>query len=198
MPNAWDMDAQDVGIFYYKQSQMPTEDATLPSSGGMQRSGLGMATKHFSVTSDKERTSSFEAGVQTNHLNRHISHNSRISSHGNPDSPSEYGDVLDRDFDDLDDVETAQPTRDAQRSIYFKGLSDRVTYKDLTDVIRGGKILDIHINKKDRTARVAMLDGAAEFLAHVKRDDLYVKTKRVCSYVHLFCLLQSNPSLRSK
>jgi len=65
-----------------------------------------------------------------------------------------------------------------QRTLLITGLSDRITYKDLTNVIRGGRILYLTI-RKDLTAIVFMLEGAAEFLAHVKRHDLYVQTKRV-------------------
>lgn len=66
-----------------------------------------------------------------------------------------------------------------QRTIHITGLSDRITYKHLTDVIRGGRIVYINL-RGDRTATVFMLEGAAEFLAYVKRHDLYVETKRVC------------------
>lgn len=73
--------------------------------------------------------------------------------------------------------ETSFP-RHGQRTLLITGLSDRITCKDLTDVIRGGRIVYITI-RPDRTATVFMLEGATEFIAHVKRHDLYVKDKRV-------------------
>lgn len=76
-----------------------------------------------------------------------------------------------------------------KRTLLISGLSEFITYKDLTNVIRGGMVLYIDM-RKDRTATVFMLEGAAEFLAHVKRHDLYVQSKRVCTsltpYRHTF------------
>ena len=89
-------------------------------------------------------------------------------------------------LNDLDhETSTMIPSRsedmvlgDRRRTLLITGLSRRITYKNLTNVIRGGRILYITL-RNDQTATVFMLEGAAEFLAHVKRHDLYVETKRV-------------------
>lgn len=96
---------------------------------------------------------------------------------------SGYFDLDRQDVSDGSDAAhaTQQPktlSRHDKRTLLFTSLSDSITHKDLTSVIRGGRILDIHI-PTDKTARVSMCEGAADFLHWVKRNDLYVKTKRV-------------------
>ncbi|KAF2191119.1 hypothetical protein K469DRAFT_696858 [Zopfia rhizophila CBS 207.26] len=69
------------------------------------------------------------------------------------------------------------PTHD-QRTILITNLSDRTTHKDLTDVIRGGRLLDIFL-RKDRSATISFVEGAQEFLAYAKRNDIYLHMKRL-------------------
>lgn len=76
-----------------------------------------------------------------------------------------------------------------QRTVLISNLSDRTTHKDITSIIRGGRLLDIFL-RHDRTATVSFVEGAAEFLAYAKRNDIYLHQKRVCS-----CLLQIRPPL---
>jgi hypothetical protein len=65
-----------------------------------------------------------------------------------------------------------------QRTILISNLSERTTHKDLVNIIRGGRILDIFL-RNDRSATVSFVEGAAEFLAYAKRKDIYLHTKRV-------------------
>jgi hypothetical protein len=90
-------------------------------------------------------------------------------------------------FDSIDDTdrdEEAQtppypriPVHD-QRTIVISNLSEGTTHKDLTDVIRGGRLLDIYL-RNDRTATVSFVEGAQEFLSYTKRNDIYLHLKRV-------------------
>jgi hypothetical protein len=66
-----------------------------------------------------------------------------------------------------------------QRTILFTNLSDKTTHKDLTNLVRGGRLLDIYL-RNDRCATVSFVEGAADFMAYAKRKDLYLHTKRVC------------------
>ena len=63
------------------------------------------------------------------------------------------------------------------RTLYFSGLSDRTTLRDLLSVIKGGKLLSI--NMRGGSATVSFHSGAAEFLAWAKRNDLYLQAKRI-------------------
>lgn len=65
-----------------------------------------------------------------------------------------------------------------QRTILIANLSEHTTHKDLAGIVRGGRLLDIFV-RNDRTATVSFVEGAAEFLAYTKRNDIYLHTKRV-------------------
>lgn len=67
-----------------------------------------------------------------------------------------------------------------QRTIFVANLAERTTHKDITEVIRGGRLLDIFL-RNDRSATVSFVEGAADFLAFVKRNDVYLHGKRVSS-----------------
>ncbi|KAI9699495.1 MAG: hypothetical protein M1820_007126 [Bogoriella megaspora] len=64
------------------------------------------------------------------------------------------------------------------RTLRFSNLSDRTTHKDLLNIVRGGKIVELYI-RDDRTACVSFVDGAKEFFAYAKRNDFYVNQKRL-------------------
>lgn len=66
----------------------------------------------------------------------------------------------------------------AMRTLYFCGFHPRTTYRDLLSVIKGGKILSINL-PSGRSATVTFHDGAGEYLAWVKRNDIYLHSKRV-------------------
>jgi hypothetical protein len=68
-----------------------------------------------------------------------------------------------------------------QRSLVFKGISNRTTLADLARVIRGGQILNFYIRHQERQAHVSFVSAqAAEaFYLYSKRSDIYILDKRV-------------------
>lgn len=78
--------------------------------------------------------------------------------------------------------------RNEQRTLLIKNLSDRVTHKDVVEVVRGGALLDVYLRSNDRSASVSFVEGAAAqaFLAYAKRNDIYIHGKRV-SLTRLDC-----------
>jgi hypothetical protein len=78
-----------------------------------------------------------------------------------------------------DDREHLQriPSQD-QRTVLITNLPERTTHKDLVNIVRGGRLLDIFL-RNDRTATISFVEGAAEFLFYAKRTDIYLYTKRV-------------------
>jgi hypothetical protein len=74
----------------------------------------------------------------------------------------------------------AQFAKHAKRTIHLLNLPEGITYQDLTDNIRGGMLLEVLI-RSDRVAAVSFLeeDAATAYFQHVKRNDLYIKAKRV-------------------
>ncbi len=65
-----------------------------------------------------------------------------------------------------------------QRTLLISNLPERTTHKDVASIIRGGRLLDIFL-RNDRTAIVSFVEGAADFLAYAKRNDIYLNMKRV-------------------
>ncbi|MCJ1270940.1 hypothetical protein MMC22_010839 [Lobaria immixta] len=91
---------------------------------------------------------------------------------------------------DLEKEEQSSPTaktekqhyaKAEQRTIVAKNLSDRVTHKDIVDIIRGGAVLDIFLRANERSASISFIEGAAaqEFLNYAKRNDIYIHGKRI-------------------
>lgn len=94
---------------------------------------------------------------------------------------------------DKDDGSLAVPrtekkryARDEQRTILAKNLSDRVTHKDIIDIVRGGLVLDIFLRSNERSASISFVEGLAaqDFMNYVKRNDIYLHGKRVGSTRH--------------
>ena len=104
-------------------------------------------------------------------------------------SALEEGSAFTSDFEKHDpDLAAPQPERKRfakmeQRTIFVKNLSERATHKDIIDVVRGGLVLDIYLRSHERSASVSYVEGSAahEFMNYVKRNDIYVHGKRVCT-----------------
>ena len=64
-----------------------------------------------------------------------------------------------------------------KRNLFFAGLPANATHKDLTNIIRGGRLLNIYL-RPDKAATVAFVDGAAEFLAYSQQQNLFVHNKK--------------------
>lgn len=80
--------------------------------------------------------------------------------------------------------------RNEQRTIVAKNLHERTTHKDITEILRGGTVLDIYLRTNDRTASISFVEGrhAQNFMNYVKRNDIYVHGKRVSVVCILFRL----------
>jgi hypothetical protein len=77
--------------------------------------------------------------------------------------------------------------RNEQRTILIKNLSDRVTHKDIVDIVRGGALLDVYLRSNDRSASISFVEGVAAqaFMAYAKRNDIYIHGKRVSILIYL-------------
>jgi hypothetical protein len=72
----------------------------------------------------------------------------------------------------------------AKRTILLTNLPDVTTHSDIVDAVRGGLLLEVYLRRHDRTACISFLEEAHadEFFRHVKRNDLYIRGKRVRSF----------------
>ncbi|KFY92403.1 hypothetical protein V498_04961 [Pseudogymnoascus sp. VKM F-4517 (FW-2822)] len=75
----------------------------------------------------------------------------------------------------------SQFLRNARRTILLSNLPEATTHADVTDAVKGGMLLDIFLRSQDRAASVSFLDGNAanDFFRYAKRNDLYIRGKRV-------------------
>ncbi|KAK1595227.1 uncharacterized protein LY79DRAFT_511301 [Colletotrichum navitas] len=71
--------------------------------------------------------------------------------------------------------------RMATRTILISNLAEGTAHADVTDVVRGGQLLDIFLRTHDRSAQVSFLHAsdARAFLEYTRRHDLYIRHKRV-------------------
>ncbi|QSZ35064.1 hypothetical protein DSL72_007928 [Monilinia vaccinii-corymbosi] len=69
----------------------------------------------------------------------------------------------------------------AQRTVQLFNLPEGTTHADICDAVRGGMLLDIYLRAYDNVASVSFLEQAHanEFFRYVKRNDLYIRSKRV-------------------
>jgi hypothetical protein len=82
------------------------------------------------------------------------------------------------------DQQSQRPRFDRQctRTVQLMNLPEGTTHADITAVVRGGILLDIFVRTHDRSATVSFLNAmdARAFFDHVRRNDLYSRSKRVC------------------
>lgn len=74
-----------------------------------------------------------------------------------------------------------QHARMCRRTVMLYSLSPMTTHEDVTNVVRGGLLLEIYIRKADHVALVSFLreEDATQFYEHARRQDMYIKGKRV-------------------
>ena len=73
--------------------------------------------------------------------------------------------------------------RVCNRTITFYGLPTHTTLGDVTSVVRCGKLLDVFLRSAEHTASVSFVqeEDAVRFYDHARKNDIYMKNKRVCS-----------------
>lgn len=115
----------------------------------------------------------------------------QAASYDHPESSSDNENPL-QDYDEFDQATSHRVPVHDQRTILITNLPEQTTHKDLASIIRGGRILDIFL-RNDRSATISFVEGAAEFLAYTKRNDVYLHMKRV-SKVKVGFVHQANDS----
>jgi hypothetical protein len=94
------------------------------------------------------------------------------------DQPESLADSQPKDDDDHDQGSAHRVPLHDQRTVFIANLPEGTTHKDVAGIVRGGRLLDLFL-RNDRSATVSFVEGAAEYLAHAKRNDIYLRTKRV-------------------
>jgi hypothetical protein len=86
-------------------------------------------------------------------------------------------DIFDENMPSAGNLDHHQSSAQSQGTLFFSGLSERTTYKDIMSIIKGGKVISSVL--RNNGALVTLATGAAEFLAWSKRNDIYLQGKRV-------------------
>ncbi|GIZ38525.1 hypothetical protein CKM354_000194100 [Cercospora kikuchii] len=108
-----------------------------------------------------------------------VSASQRHASYGGPAFSIVDGTEADSFMDEGNDIEeTPAGPEQPLRTLYFTGFGTRTTYRDLLSVIKGGKLLTVSM-RSEKSATVTFLDAASDYLAWVKRNDIYLHGKRV-------------------
>lgn len=71
--------------------------------------------------------------------------------------------------------------RQCARTIQLLNLAEGTTHAEIINAVRGGILLDVFLRAHERSATVSFLQSAdaRKFFDHVRRNDLYIKNKRV-------------------
>ncbi|TGO66345.1 hypothetical protein BOTNAR_0063g00270 [Botryotinia narcissicola] len=95
----------------------------------------------------------------------------------------DYNDTFDFETESSSQTKSQRPSYEkfAKRTIQLYNLPDGTTHADVCGAVRGGMLLDMYLRTYDHTAMVSFLEQAQanEFFRHVKRNDLYIRSKRV-------------------
>lgn len=78
----------------------------------------------------------------------------------------------------------------AQRTICLSRLSVATTYSDILNVVKGGMLLDIYLRDPCPSGRIASISfleesSAREFFSHSTLNGLYIRGKKVFSFLEL-------------
>jgi len=74
-----------------------------------------------------------------------------------------------------------QYAKNSQRTVQLSNLPEATTHAEIAGAVRGGMLLDIYLRSNDRVAAISFLEEehAKAFYHYVKRNDLYIRGKRV-------------------
>lgn len=85
-----------------------------------------------------------------------------------------------------------QYARMCKRTLALSGLPENTTHKDVTNVVRGGMLLDIFLRAAEHVALVSFLreEDAVRFYDHARKNDVYIKNKRARTTLACSCWCQ--------
>lgn len=155
----------------------------------------GGAFKSQFLRSSTHATNQSRMGTQNYTYGRNDNYNPRNGGNGTNSGPNHSHNF--DDFSTIPDVPAdgfseagngytdqgrrQQYAKNAQRTIQLSNLPEAVTHAEITNAIRGGMLLDIYLRSNDRVAAISFLEEehAKAFFHHVRRNDLYIRGKRV-------------------
>ncbi|RFU33918.1 hypothetical protein B7463_g2442, partial [Scytalidium lignicola] len=163
--------------------------------GGMKEEVLELLIQDDQLSTEDDRTTTYSTTDQMSDGGAYLTPDTSVSQEYNPktNSNNEY---INKDllyetsgkFEVYDGYNFPRPTfsqqfykNEAKRTVQLSNLPEGVTHADLTNVVRGGLLLDIFLRRNDHTASISFLEEqhAQDFFRHVKRHDLYIRGKRV-------------------
>ncbi len=162
---------KSVGLQSSIQNSAPTSFHRVPRASGLPSNGYYGGSVNASFFTNHAHQPQSHLRIPS--LQRQTSYGiSSVQDNAAFDDEDEFNDGATVDLNSLSST-------NERRTIFFNGLSDRTTYRDLLSVIKGGKLLSINM-RSERSALVTFYEGAADFLAWTKKNDIYLNAKRVC------------------
>lgn len=184
---------QKGGTTAYSTLDDPTDsDSFFPRSSDSAAQGINGNGQDYTYGRNANYTPRGGNG-QNNGTNGHNGANGYSNGFNHHSQNDDYGSSP----DGADDIYDGSPNNDSQprsqrqqfdkfakRTILLSNLPDGTTHAEITEVVRGGMLLDIYLRANDRNASVSFLEESAaqEFFRYVKRHDLYIRGKRVCLF----------------
>ncbi|KAH6698972.1 hypothetical protein BKA61DRAFT_621766 [Leptodontidium sp. MPI-SDFR-AT-0119] len=180
---------QKGGTTAYSTLDDPTDsDSFFPRSSDSAAQGINGNGQDYTYGRNANYTPRGGNG-QNNGTNGHNGANGYSNGFNHHSQNDDYGSSP----DGADDIYDGSPNNDSQprsqrqqfdkfakRTILLSNLPDGTTHAEITEVVRGGMLLDIYLRANDRNASVSFLEESAaqEFFRYVKRHDLYIRGKR--------------------
>ena len=92
-------------------------------------------------------------------------------------------DIYDEDADGNEEQEQYENNYD-DRSVVLRGISPFTTLADIAKAVRGGIVLNMFLRHREKSAYVAFVEPlvAEKFVMHCRRNDMYIKGKRIEVY----------------
>ncbi|KAK3068751.1 hypothetical protein LTR53_013435, partial [Teratosphaeriaceae sp. CCFEE 6253] len=179
--NAWADDSGDHSPYQDRQSSQFNPSASIGATPWRQpgtAASFNLAPGSGPYHNGQGQSRQGASGLTVPGFCRQASYGAPPSSVPDDGAFDEVGSAADEGINLPSDATAGPPPAQERRTLYFAGLSDRTTHADLLSILKGGKLLSVNL-RGERSATVTFLDGAADFLAWAKRNDLYLHAKRI-------------------
>jgi len=188
-PGLWGYDGRvDSGTELAKSDHLTplnrTSQTAEPSLMNTYNTPMPVSFETTNLHNNQQTKAALSAQYNDQNYQAHTLHHNRVAE---TDYQDDMSSVCTPSEDDFERVApwNEHPQQSRQRgprqdhTLLLSSLPAGVTLKDITSVIRGGRLIHLWLRSAERSAAVSFAEGAPDFLAYSKRNDIYIGTKRV-------------------